>query len=326
MVTLPCGDAKIWDVSQRVAEIIKEYQTFDRAHIFLNGEGPCARALGLYDLLDDLCNKFSWEKPNIRIATTNLIEHHDEYVIHKLVPPQFDLVKEFSVTTPARYKDFNDLRHFGIFIGKSNWMRLWLCSVVDQRFKDISLMTFNYDSQSEKHRDHLGLEELLLSIGQKTEYIQWALDLIKKSPVNIDSVIPTYPITLSATYELSKIYHKFFVEVTCETFCRGNTFFPTEKTWRAISQKTPFIVQGPKHYYRNLHKLGFKTFGNWWDEGFTEDEFSHQPVEIIKILEWLSTLSIKEIEALYIDMQSTLEHNYELLMSMKSTDILKIFP
>lgn len=325
MVTLPCTDGKIWNISQRVAEIIEEYQKFDRAHIFLNGEGPCARALGLYDLLDDLCNRFAWKKSNIKIVTTNLIEHHDEYVIHKLAPPQFDPIREFSLSAPPKYKDFNDLCHFGIFIGKSNWVRLWLCSVIDHKFNDISLMTFNYDSQSERHRDHLGLEDLLLFVGQKSEYIQWALDLIKKGPINIDDTIPIYPITLSTTYEISKVYHKFFVEISCETFYRGNTFLPTEKTWRAISQKTPFIIQGPKNYYHNLHKAGFKTFSNWWDEGFTEDESTHQPIEIIKILDWIGTLSHKELEALYIDMQSTLEHNYELLMSMKSDDILKIF-
>lgn len=322
---MPCTDGKIWNISQRVAEIIKEYQTFDCAQISLNGEGPCARAIGLYDLLDDLCDRFAWKKSNIKIVTSNLVECHDEYVIHKLAPPQLDPSKEFSSTVPFRCKDFDDLRHFGIFIGKSNCMRLWLSSVIDHKFSNISVRTFNYDSQSERHRDHLGIEDLLLLVGQKTEYIQWALDLIKKSPINIDDTIPIYPITLSTTYELSKVYHKFFVEISCETFYRGNAFFPTEKIWRPISQKTPFIIQGPRHYYHNLRKIGFKTFGNWWDEGFTEDEYYYQPNEIIKILDQLSKLTASELEGLYIDMESTLEHNYQLLMSLNANDVLKVF-
>jgi hypothetical protein len=119
-------------------------------------------------------------------------------------------------------------------------------------------------------------------------------------------------------------YSNFFVEITCESYFTGQTFFPTEKTWRAIALRTPFIIQGPQNYLANLKLLGFKTFDRWWDEGYSEDPADHQPLEIIKVVEFLNNKSLDEIFSMYQEMQDVLEHNYQTLQLLTVEDFLKV--
>ena len=35
----------------------------------------------------------------------------------------------------------------------------------------------------------------------------------------------------------------------------------------------PFIVLGPKGYLHNLKRLGFKTFGTFWNESYDDVSF-----------------------------------------------------
>ena len=115
------------------------------------------------------------------------------------------------------------------------------------------------------------------------------------------------------------------MEVVCETYCQGTSFYPTEKTWRPIINRTPFIVQGPVNYIDNLHRIGFKTFNQWFDESHSQDDYSYQPVEICATLDKIAGYSVIELEEMYIDMQDTLEHNYQVMMSMTEKKITEIF-
>jgi hypothetical protein len=119
-------------------------------------------------------------------------------------------------------------------------------------------------------------------------------------------------------------YNDFFVEIACESYFTGKTFFPTEKTWRAITMRTPFIIQGPQNYLKNLKLLGFKTFDRWWDEGYSEDPADYQPLEILKVIEYLNTKTLDEIYNMYLEMHDILEHNYQTLQSLKTEDFFKV--
>lgn len=316
MVVLPNIDGKIWHLPSKVAEMIDEYQTTNRLAIELNQEGPCMRSLGLVQTLDELSERFGWNKSNISIVTNNLLESHDNYVIKKMGPLYLDSVKEFVRSSVLPQKDFDNILHFGIFVGRSNWLRLWLSSVVYDEFQDKSIQTFHYDPKVDYHKEHLGFDDLIFFLAQDSDIARKSQNFIANCPILIDDQIPDYPIITPEHFGISKVYHKFFVEIVCETYCQGNTFYPTEKIWRPIACKTPFIIQGPKQYYHNLHRLGFKTFSNWWDEGFTNDDYEHQPHEIIKVLRWLASLTKAELESLYIDIQSVLDHNHKVLMNL----------
>lgn len=77
---------------------------------------------------------------------------------------------------------------------------------------------------------------------------------------------------LNTQLNLLKYYDQFDVELVAETFVRGDTFFPTEKTVRPIIGKKPMVIYGPKNYLKHLKELGFKTWDTIWDESYDEYE------------------------------------------------------
>jgi len=325
MINIPNIDSLIWDIQTRTAEIAKEMSTEQQVCIALNGEGPCAKTLGLYDLLDDLCNKFNFDKQKITIVTCNQVETHDEYQINKMPPLYIKETQEFISKNQHNAKLFNDdFKTFGLFIGRSNYHRLWLTSVLYGQHRDQSLITFHYDNRDDFHRYHLGFDRMM-QYRPTVKLIDQAIELIKHSPLTVDNQIETYPMISPAHLNIAKLYHKFFVEIVCETYYTGNTFYPTEKIWRPLALKTPFIIQGPTNYYNNLRKLGFKTFHQYWDEGYGEDPNDYQPTVILETVQRLSKLSVQELKDMHTDMQPILDHNYECFMNLNSNDFKKIW-
>lgn len=325
MIKLPNIDGKIWNIEYQLINMIHEMDSTGQIIISLNKEGPCAHTLGLYSLLDSLCNQRKYDKHKIKIFTHNQLEQHSEYQIIKCAPLYVDSIQNFMSNNQFPNKLFGkDFKHFALFIGRSNWIRLWMSAQLRYHYKDKLIQTFHYDSSLDFHIDHLGFDQLC-RYKTHPDQLDGVLDLIQASPITINDLVSEYPIITPEHYSIAKVYHKFFVEVVCETYFTGNSFYPTEKIWRPIAMKTPFIIQGPKNYYKNLQHVGFRTFDRWWDEGFTEDEYSYQPNEIFKILKNLSQLSVEELEGLYIDMKDTLEHNYQVLMSLKNKDFARLF-
>jgi hypothetical protein len=133
-----------------------------------------------------------------------------------------------------------------------------------------------------------------------------------------------YPILKDQHNDIYQYYKKFFVEIVCETYYSGTTFFPTEKTWRPIVMKTPFVIQGPEWYTRNLQDLGFQTFGNFWDEGYSEDPSSYAILEIQKVIDIIKGWTVQELNVMYNEMKPILEHNYETFMNLTPEDFLRL--
>jgi hypothetical protein len=78
-------------------------------------------------------------------------------------------------------------------------------------------------------------------------------------------------------------------------------------------------------YLENLRKLGFKTFDQWWPEhydGYMEVERIRGINEVLDIIaKWtLSDLSDKLCE-----MQQTLDHNYNVFMSLNPNIFRELF-
>jgi hypothetical protein len=69
---------------------------------------------------------------------------------------------------------------------------------------------------------------------------------------------------------LLRWYGQFDIELVAETYCHGDTFLVTEKTVRPITAGKSMLVYGPKNYLARLRDLGFKTWGNIWNEDYDQ--------------------------------------------------------
>lgn len=63
---------------------------------------------------------------------------------------------------------------------------------------------------------------------------------------------------------------KYCMDIVCESAVADEVFIPSEKVLRPMMLKQPFIVYSSQYFYKNLHKLGFKTFGSLWDESWDD--------------------------------------------------------
>ena len=152
--------------------------------------------------------------------------------------------------------------------------------------------------------------------GHSWAEVQSAVELLQAAPLTIDS-IDQYPILNPTTLNITKVYPSFFVEIVNLTYWSGDTFYIDEKIWRPMLMRTPFVVHGPQNFLPRLRALGFRTFDTWWDEGYSEDPPDYQLKEITNIIKQLAKKSVDELQAMYADMQSVLEHNYQLLKQIQ---------
>lgn len=328
MINIPHIDLKIWDPEFKVIEIIHSLQTFGNATISLDGEGSDCNTLGLYKILDTICNQFGFDPKNISILTNNQLEHHPVYNIKKSAPLYIDSGQKFATKNTIPSKDLDNLKHFGVFISRSTWQRLLVGSFIWNNFREVTEMTYHYSYNDDYHKQHLGVDTLVNKIGSK-HTVEAIKNFLPALPLRNDAV-NSYPILTPTHFAISKLYSNFFVEIVCETFLAGNSFYPTEKIWRPIICRTPFIVLGPANFLSNLQKLGFKTFDRWWDESYDIDAAYDDGLVAIdaiqRIIQQLSLLSREELEGILIDMESVLDHNYKTFMNLTTADFRKVWP
>jgi len=91
-----------------------------------------------------------------------------------------------------------------------------------------------------------------------------------------------------------------------------NPVFFTEKTWRAIYYGRPFMLLGCPNQLRKLHEWGFKTFSEFWDEGYDKERnVSNRIMQVLFNLKSLCDKTDEEIKSIFEsdEMKSILEHN-----------------
>lgn len=93
----------------------------------------------------------------------------------------------------------------------------------------------------------------------------------------------------------------------------------TEKTWRAILNRHPFMFVGQPHTLKFLRSIGFKTFNEYlpYDYDCIED-FDDRLDLVLKNLSWLKRNWNKlDFESINRD----IEHNYKMAIIKSTTDI-----
>ena len=299
---------KVWNFAEVCTTIATAKSSNEELVLDLNSEGPDFETLGLLDIIDgyptkviNCQNTVQKNLPGIEIC----VDSHN-----KTLNLTRNSLKHINITKKITTA-------FGMFIGRSNVHRLFLSGYVYANTE--SKQTFHYDPSIDVHKNNVGLEQLLELYG--TQNADDVFKLIKNSPLICDPV--TYPIYDTHHHNIASEYNNFLVDIVCESYYSGNTFFPTEKIWRPIMLSTPFIVQGPQWFLQRLHDLGFQTFDRWWDEGYAEDPADHQPLEIIKIIDAIKTKSIDELTTMHEEMKPILEHNRKCLMNLSEEDFTK---
>ena len=114
-------------------------------------------------------------------------------------------------------------------------------------------------------------------------------------------------------------YKKSFLYVVSESVFAVPFGYACDKTLTAIKCMRPFVLVSPPHSLEYLHAMGFKTFGEYWDESY-DQETDHEKrfIKVLDIIKKISTMSIQECQNMCKDMESILLHNNKNIVNMLS--------
>jgi hypothetical protein len=123
------------------------------------------------------------------------------------------------------------------------------------------------------------------------------------------------------------LYNETYFSVVTETFFflqeRPDEYgrFLSEKTFKPVAMKHPFIIVSTPHFLDKFKELGYKSFSPWINEDYDlERDDAVRMMKIVKEIERLINLSPDELEDFLVAMREICQHNYDLLLSRNHTD------
>lgn len=114
-------------------------------------------------------------------------------------------------------------------------------------------------------------------------------------------------------------YQNSLVSIVSETNFDAPEVTLTEKSFKPIKEKHPFITVGAPGTLRALKEMGFQTFNTFWDEGYDDVvDSSERMKKILDICQHISTWNTHQIIDFRRRVKPILDHNYETLKTRYS--------
>ena len=297
-----CTNDQLWKLTELLA-FLKENQG-QSITLDINPEAINLKEIGLYKILD----LFDFE--SVTIVTYNPFESHSKYTIICKNTTLF--LEETVVIDPSLHQWTKD-KIFLTMYRRPTANRLGLAGHLFANHNNISHIHFSASISS----DELELYEM-------NKLLTYDLTSI----INVGKMILEMPLELASSRYYSKFgfmsnfestlreyYQQILIDIVGETHVLGDTFFPTEKTTRPMWLKKPFIVFASKNYLDYLRQMGFRTFSDFWPEDYDGFDGRDRYIKILELIDNLAQKPIDELETMYWDMQYTLDHNYNLLLT-----------
>ena len=302
--TVITADNFIWNQIELIDFLIKNQG--GAISIDTRSEGSCCSAVGLYDLLDKFNFKF------VEIHSGNSIEQHSKYFIVGQSLLQYVHVRK---PIDSKYHVWNRNKIFLAYYGRPIWHRLGIAGHLVSQYPTESYVNLRGDHNNEDSRKLFEVTELFTNAPEQIKNFSNIANSLPLMLEKQDGYTPGQQDTSGFTDQLLEFYPDILIDVVAESYTSGNTFCPTEKTFRPMLMKKPFIIMGPKNHLIYLRQMGFRTFHDFWDEDYD----GYNPVtrfqHIIELVNKLATKSKNELNDMYYKMQSTLDYNYNLLIN-----------
>jgi hypothetical protein len=159
-----------------------------------------------------------------------------------------------------------------------------------------------------------GINSLSKSVYENPDYGTASLDIFEQQKYLLDRKLTVDQShihgSLSATVNLLDS-QQALVEVVTETVFYHNKIHLTEKIFKPIVAKNPFLLLAAPGNLAYLKEYGFKTFDKYWSEEYDNiQDPSERIAAVVNILKGLSMLSPAQQAELKRDMQDILEYNF----------------
>lgn len=271
--------------------------------------------------------KINMAGPHVLISTEKISEDKDA------------ICSQFRLT---------DINYFFHIFAAADWYRghEYLPGLVDPKNRNLkkTYITFNRITSKERvyrslfvseliERDllkdgHVSFSQFCPEGGAYDQNLIQAIPIHKISPVLVKAAIanikqlpelridfggevyiPNQSMLLSPLPQLMES----FVFVVTETCFWQNKTHLTEKIFKPILLKMPFLLVGCANNLEYLRSYGFRTFSDYWDESY---DTIMDPIQRLRAvadtLKTINQLSPAQQKSMLLDMQPVLDHNYRL--------------
>lgn len=151
--------------------------------------------------------------------------------------------------------------------------------------------------------------------------------------VDVNNFLSKLPLVLDGEREIQKMCQDFdaaarkfykdsLVSIVTETNFDLQELTLTEKSFKPIKEKHPFIIVGVPGALKALKEFGYKTFSEFWDENYDSIEDPRARMKmIIEITKYIGSWSNDKILEFKKQVKPIVEHNYQILKS-DSSDVV----
>jgi len=332
-VTIPIevsGD--IWYNEQAVRQQLEQLASGTQITLDLCSEGPSLHRLGITAVVDawlalhrlspDAVTVTRWsnggESIHYKKYRCSVPSHFWYYAQEYQSPPE----QEFSGTKPHL---------FGLFLGRATVHRNVIMYQVQQQWADrflisrLPALTPHGTPVPEPWNmpNHLGwqLPETLSdwAPGHEQQVIDW---FASQSFVSIDGRTVRDQFGnpdnhVAHNRSMLTHYSKFNIELVCESYTLGQTFFPTEKTARPIAGTRPWLIYAAPGYIQHLKCMGFCSFDSLWDESYDQLEGPARWSAMRQVIQHLVDLDVTALNTVLAQAHEIAQHNHQHLETVR---------
>ena len=244
----------------------------------MRSEGPSLQALGVTDVIN------RWLQDRRQSPDSVLLQRWSNSV--EFVPYRLDKCNKVSHfffmcrnywldAEPTLDQQLTYHNLFGLFVGRVTHARaviLYQCLVRKQNIFVSKMSSPSPYPWQLNPQDEIDLDCLTdwLSTNQQYRMFEWydRYPIASVDQMTVRDQFVTPESYADTNRSLLNHYGRFAIEIVCETYTQGNTFFPTEKTIRPIMACKPVLVYGPQYFLARLRTMGFQTYHDLWDESY----------------------------------------------------------
>lgn len=294
------GEREIYYATDLTSKIIHSMQTDGNVYLYTK-EGKDGKINGLYNILDDLCRYWKWDKQSITIETANYLSCHDEYnVIYSGVYANHSGAC-FDITDIVA-SEWTKEKLYGMFLARPDVNRIRAVHL-HKKFKYSNQGLTSFHSDLFEFMGYPDLVDYFMHSGQTYQEMISIKPYSDIGPLMKSPIMPPYN-----SIGWGPVYSKIAIDVVCEVTTQAGNIDFSEKTIRPMYHKRPFLMIAPPNTLRIFREIGFKTFEGIIPEDYDQLQGIPRVDRVFSILQKL--IDDDTIYSIIEQSHDILEHNH----------------